>query len=735
MIQPPARNRTAAVDPYVDVHSGIEEREREHAGFDASPRIVFHLFYPRVMADPSMTGALQYLEAQRHAQPELAEWYSAFADLYQRKLWHQLTLKLEQFVRLAVVQAGDSLIQLYHNFIAEFETKINLLKFAHFAVVVSHQYSEKEAAISYLDGIIEKLCATRDLRIEETIVYVKMQIAEINLEIGNQKECKRLLEQGKSTLDSMTDIDPSVHAKYYWMSSQYHKSRQEFAEFYKSTLLHLAYTTVETLSESFKLDLAFDLSLSALLGDNIYNFGELLAHPIINSLTGTNVEWLYHILHAFNTGNLLRYQELCRVHNIALCAQPALVENEKKLLEKINILCLMEIISSRPSEDRTIPLSVISERTKLSIEDVEYLLMKSLSVHLIEGIIDQVEGTVHVSWVQPRVLGIPQIRSLRDRLDTWVGKPAVNAQRAEERKGVAVASPHGFVDDFCTQLNLTEHSCGPDQAWRSARFAIGLEKVGAGLLEFTESIPPVFYKTSNQITHPKKKKQKHTYLTRDEATSPSLFGSSAFAVGQERSFCFIAPLVLFFLILFSSFLPCPVFCSYLPKYKAKTELHHFCSLPILIRIQEMVVGLLNANPIVYKKKERRARNVPTVIDEVTFTPTIEHCSMATLIGLCLRVKLMRSLPSRYKLVNFSEKGMHFGTGFSRCWFVNEWLGFIKMNAMTDQYMMMEARWISGWLQEDMQLKLKLNDKERVAAALENPNLLELVDSCLEPTYA
>lgn len=35
---------------------------------------------------------------------------------------------------------------------------------------------------------------------------------------------------------------------------------------------------------------------------------------------------------------------------------------------------------SRPSEDRTIPLSVIAERTKLSIEDVEHLLMKSLSV-------------------------------------------------------------------------------------------------------------------------------------------------------------------------------------------------------------------------------------------------------------------------------------------------------------------------------------------------------------------
>ncbi|KAK7301196.1 hypothetical protein RJT34_12057 [Clitoria ternatea] len=110
-------------------------------------------------------------------------------------------------------------------------------------------------------------------------------------------------------------------------------------------------------------DLAFDLSLSALLGDNIYNFGELLAHPI-----------------AFNSGDLVRYQELCRMHNAFLRAQPTLVQNEQRLLEKINIFCLMEIIFSRPSEDRTIRLSVIAERTKLSIENVEHLLMKSLSI-------------------------------------------------------------------------------------------------------------------------------------------------------------------------------------------------------------------------------------------------------------------------------------------------------------------------------------------------------------------
>ena len=36
---------------------------------------------------------------------------------------------------------------------------------------------------------------------------------------------------------------------------------------------------------------------------------------------------------------------------------------------------------------------------------------------------------------------------------------------------------------------------------------------------------------------------------------------------------------------------------------------------------------------------------------VQFTPTVQHCSLATLIGLSLRVKLMQTLPSRFK-VNF-----------------------------------------------------------------------------------
>ncbi|KAI9598240.1 hypothetical protein BDF19DRAFT_431795 [Syncephalis fuscata] len=76
---------------------------------------------------------------------------------------------------------------------------------------------------------------------------------------------------------------------------------------------------------------------------------------------------------------------------------------------------------------------------------------------------------------------------------------------------------------------------------------------------------------------------------------------------------------------------------------------------------------------------------------IEFTPTIPHCSMATLIGLCVRVRLLRSLPERFKVDINVRKGTH---------------------------------------QSEQAVNKQLNDKERVAAALENMHLLEVVNQCL-----
>lgn len=55
---------------------------------------------------------------------------------------------------------------------------------------------------------------------------------------------------------------------------------------------------------------AHDLGLSAFLGDTIYNFGELLMHPILDTLNGTPHEWLKRLLFTFNEGNIGKFEAL-----------------------------------------------------------------------------------------------------------------------------------------------------------------------------------------------------------------------------------------------------------------------------------------------------------------------------------------------------------------------------------------------------------------------------------------
>ena len=80
------------------------------------------------------------------------------------------------------------------------------------------------------------------------------------------------------------------------------------------------------------------------------------------------------------------------------------------------------------------------------------------------------------------------------------------------------------------------------------------------------------------------------------------------------------------------------------------------------------------------------------IAKITFVPTVPHCSLATLIGLCIRTKLHNELPvGKFKIDLHIKEGSH-----------------STAEEITKQ----------------------INDKERVAAALENPNLKQTVDDCI-----
>jgi 26S proteasome regulatory subunit N9 len=58
-----------------------------------------------------------------------------------------------------------------------------------------------------------------------------------------------------------------------------------------------------------------------------------------------------------------------------------------------------------------------------------------LALGLIEGRIDQVEGTVSVGWVRPRVLDLEGIAELKKGLDGWSERVAAASRALEQEAG------------------------------------------------------------------------------------------------------------------------------------------------------------------------------------------------------------------------------------------------------------------------------------------------------------
>ena len=88
----------------------------------------------------------RYLEDLQTKHPDIASLLSDFATLYQRKLSHPLTVKLEESLQLPEFGKDGFLIDLYSHFISHFGHRINLLKLAQFAVRASQQFDGPQQA-------------------------------------------------------------------------------------------------------------------------------------------------------------------------------------------------------------------------------------------------------------------------------------------------------------------------------------------------------------------------------------------------------------------------------------------------------------------------------------------------------------------------------------------------------------------------------------------------------------
>ena len=143
-------------------------------------------------------------------------------------------------------------------------------------------------------------------------------------------------------------------------------------EFYRHALLLLAYLPLKEMASEEALTISFDLGIAALVGEGLYNFGELLEHPVVTTLEATDFAWLAHLLRAFSVGDIDQYESLVETHHAQLAEQPALLANTSFLKEKITLMCLTETLFQHlgPAADRAVPFAAIATASKLPVEQV-----------------------------------------------------------------------------------------------------------------------------------------------------------------------------------------------------------------------------------------------------------------------------------------------------------------------------------------------------------------------------
>jgi 26S proteasome regulatory subunit N9 len=232
--------------------------------------------------------------------------------------------------------------------------------------------------------------------------------------------CKKSLASSKVILDTLEGTsDTSCHSSYYKAASMYHKVVGPPEAFYKSALMYISYTDAGTLSPDETQALATDVSLAALTGSGVYNFGEVVATPILESLKGTKDGWLMDLMLAFANGDVNTYNGIMARSKGEVKKHSALFTRLEFVNEKIKLLALVNMVFERNAGDRNISFKEIEARAQVEGDMVEWLIMKALSLGLIKGQMDEIDQQVTVSWVMPRVLGKEQIEALGERLGEW----------------------------------------------------------------------------------------------------------------------------------------------------------------------------------------------------------------------------------------------------------------------------------------------------------------------------
>lgn len=384
----------------------------------------------RQIAAMAEAEASPALDAQRKAHPELSEAIDELQKYVSAKLYHQLTQALLKYLAspcFALPSAAASLLQFFDDFIKDFDKKFDKAQMVKIlGIVCKPQTAEK--ALEIIEPFEASVGADRDAK------YLWQALkAEKLTDAGKLDAAKELLETLGTDIGNQHEVDAAAQSQFHKTSAMLAKVRGRPDQFYKSSILYLAYTPLSAIPEKDRAQVAFEIAVSCLVAEEEFNFGELLQQEIMPSLDGSNHAWIKELLTAFGEGKFEMYDAAMAKHKAQIDATPQLKAAAATVLRhKMCALALMELAFRKPKKQRRLTFAEVAEHCRVGPKEVEFLVMKAMCANLIKGQIDEVAQLVLVTWVQPRILDTARIDLMRERMDAWADQTGLLLKHLED---------------------------------------------------------------------------------------------------------------------------------------------------------------------------------------------------------------------------------------------------------------------------------------------------------------
>lgn len=176
------------------------------------------------------------------------------------------------------------------------------------------------------------------------------------------------------------------------------------------------------MSEKEKKELSIKMGMAILLGKNVFNITELLDKDIIDSLKGSDFEWLFHMMKTLGEGKIDEFNKAVETHQEYISKFPHIIKEMTYLEQKVRIIAFLEMIFECEKDEKSISFEKIAKVCQIDHIDVELLVMKAMSLELIRGTIDEVAQKVHIDWSKPRYLNKAHLSIITQKMKDWEGK-------------------------------------------------------------------------------------------------------------------------------------------------------------------------------------------------------------------------------------------------------------------------------------------------------------------------